>query len=191
MKEMPRRGDALLIVDVQKDFLPGGRLGVPDGDAVVPALNRYIELFAEQGLPIFASRDWHPADHCSFREQGGPWPSHCVAGTEGALFAPDLRLPASVRVISKGTRREKEAYSAFEGTELESELRKLGVRRLWIGGLTTEYCVAQTAMDALQRGFEVVVLTDAVRPVDLQPGDGERALQRMREQGALLFAQEN
>src|SRR5579884_3705456 len=118
--------DALVVVDVQNDFLPGGSLAVPGGDEVVPVLNRYLGLFAERGRPVFATRDWHPPDHGSFRDRGGPWPPHCVAGTRGAAFAPDLRLPAGARVISKGTSRERDTYSGFEGTTLDEELRAAG-----------------------------------------------------------------
>ena len=128
-------GDGLLVVDVQNDFLPGGALGVQRGDEVVPVLNRYMAAFRARGLPIFASRDWHPAKHCSFREQGGVWPVHCVVGTNGAEFHPDLHLAPSTIVISKATDPKKDAYSAFESTTLDEHLRKTGVRRLLIGGL--------------------------------------------------------
>ncbi|CAF0696352.1 nicotinamidase [Candidatus Methylacidithermus pantelleriae] len=187
MEETIGPGDALVVVDVQKDFLPGGRLAVPGGDAIIPVLNRYIELFHRKGLPVIATRDWHPPNHCSFKEEGGPWPSHCVAGTEGARFPESLRLPESVCIISKATRKDCEAYSGFEGTSLEEELRALGVRRLFVGGLATEYCVARTVLDGLERGFEVVVLTDAVRSLDAHPGDGEKALKQMQARGASLW----
>jgi nicotinamidase/pyrazinamidase len=181
----PRDGDALIVVDVQNDFLPGGRLAVPDGDAVVPVLNRYLALFTERGLPVFATRDWHTPDHCSFREQGGPWPSHCVADSDGAAFAPGLQLPPGrYALISKADRQDRDAYSGFEGTDLTHRLRAAGARRLFIGGLATDYCVLNTVCDALRAGFEVLLLTDAVRAVDVQPGDGERAVAEMRARGA-------
>ena len=186
----PQRGDALVIVDVQNDFLPGGALAVPHGDEVVPVLNRWIERFTARGLPVVATRDWHPPDHCSFRERGGPWPVHCVAGTEGAAFAPALRLPADALVISKATEPDREAYSGFEGTDLAERLRGLGVRRLFVGGLATDYCVLSTVRDARREGFDVVLLEDAVRAVDVQPGDGARALEEMRRLGAELVRTE-
>lgn len=180
-KMKPGVGDALLIVDVQYDFLPGGALGVPDGDRVLAPINNAIALFRARGLPIFASRDWHPANHCSFREQGGPWPPHCVADTAGAAFSSDLDLPATATLIYKATRVDEEAYSVFGGTGFEGMLRAAGVRRIFIGGLATDYCVLATTRDACLLGFSVVVLTDAVCAVDVHPGDGERALAEMRQ----------
>lgn len=178
-------GDALVVVDVQNDFLSGGSLAVPDGEAVIPALKRYIRAFASLKLPIVATRDWHPAGHVSFREQGGAWPVHCVQGSQGAGFAAGLQLPQSALVISKGGERTREAYSAFEGTDLKMRLRSLGVRRLLIGGLATDYCVLQTVKDALEAGFAVHLLADAVRAVDVRPGDGSRAKDEMARLGAL------
>jgi nicotinamidase/pyrazinamidase len=182
----PLRGDALVVVDVQRDFLPGGALGVTGGDEVIEPLNRCIRWFERSGLPIFATRDWHPRNHCSFHERGGPWPPHCVAGTEGAAFAPRLLLPAGARVISKATEPELDAYSGFQGTTLAGDLRALGCVRVFIGGLATDYCVCATAMDAIAAGFAVVVLEDAVRPVELHPGDGARALGRITLAGGIL-----
>ncbi len=182
----PQPGDALLIVDVQNDFLPGGSLAVAEGDQVVAILNDYIAIFSRQGLPIYATRDWHTSDHCSFQVQGGPWPPHCVAGSPGAGFAPGLRLPAeSVTIISKGTRQDKDAYSGFEGTDLAERLRSAGVQRLFIGGLATDYCVLNTVRDALREGFAVQLLTDAIRAVNVQPDDGAKAIAEMRRQGAV------
>ena len=181
----PRPGDALIVVDVQNDFLPGGALAVAEGDAVIPALNRCIALFERSKLPIFASRDWHPPNHCSFAAQGGPWPPHCIAGSAGAAFPQALRLPEAAHVISKAGTPEKDAYSAFDGTELARRLRESGCRRLFIGGLATDYCVAATARDALAAGFEVIVLPEAMRAVNLKPTDGEQALEQLRARGAL------
>ena len=178
---------ALAIVDVQNDFLPGGRLAVPRGDEVIPVLNRYIAEFERKGLPIFATRDWHPPDHCSFQEQGGLWPVHCVAETSGAAFPSSLGLPGSVTVISKGTNSRKEAYSGFEGTELEKRLRQAPVDTLYVGGLATDYCVLNTVKDAVRHGFKVWLLTDAIRAVDLHTGDGTRAEQEMLALGAAVF----
>lgn len=176
--------DALLIVDVQVDFLPGGRLAVPAGDAVVPVLNDYLALARRNRLPVFASRDWHPARHCSFKPQGGPWPEHCVAGTPGAAFAPALKLPPDAVIISKATQEEADAYSAFQGTDLAARVRDRGARRLLIGGLASDYCVRATVRDALREGFEVLLLQDAIRAVNVKPGDGRRAEQEMEDAGA-------
>lgn len=180
-------GDALIIVDVQRDFLPGGALAVPGGDAVIPVLSRCARAFDQYGLPVFATRDWHPADHCSFRAQGGPWPPHCVAGTAGAELPETLALPASAQVISKATTPEKDAYSGFQGTTLELRLRERGCGRVFIGGLATDYCVRATALDALQADLRVVVLEDAVRAVEVKPGDGARALAELRVAGAVVI----
>lgn len=176
--------DALVIVDVQNDFLPGGALAVPDGDAVLPVLNSYIALFESRGLAIFATRDWHPRDHCSFRAQGGPWPPHCVAFSRGAAFATDLQLPCSAVIVSKAQAPDRDAYSGFEGTELETLLRARGASRLLVGGLATDYCVLNTVRDGLARGFQVRLLTDAIRAVNVNPGDGDRALAEMSGLGA-------
>ncbi|OGI46887.1 MAG: nicotinamidase [Candidatus Muproteobacteria bacterium RBG_16_65_34] len=177
-------GDALIVVDAQNDFLPGGSLAVPAGDEVVPVLNRYLGAFHAKGLPIFATRDWHPVNHCSFKAQGGPWPPHCVAGTAGAAFAPGLKLPPETTTISKATPPDKDAYSGFEGTDLEARLRAQGVRRLFIGGLATDYCVLNTVKDALNNGYEVHLLTDAIRAVNVQPDDGRKAESQMQRLGA-------
>ena len=177
-----RQGDALLIVDVQNDFLPGGSLAVPRGDEVVPVLNRYLRAF--QNLPVYATRDWHPERHCSFRAQGGIWPPHCVAGTRGAEFAAALQLPPSAAIVSKAATAEQDAYSGFQGTGLDAQLRAANIRRLFIGGLATDYCVLNTVRDALKLGYEVFLLADAIRAVDVQPGDGQRAEQEMTKLGA-------
>jgi nicotinamidase/pyrazinamidase len=177
-------GDALLVVDMQRDFLPGGSLGVRDGDRVLAPVNRCIDLFVRLGLPVFASRDWHPPDHCSFRERGGPWPVHCVAGSAGAEFDSGLRLPTDVPVVSKATRAQHEAYSAFSGTDLRQRLEAVGAKRLFVAGLATDYCVLQTALDALRQGLQVILVRDAIAAVDAQPGDGERALAQMARAGA-------
>ena len=164
-------GDALLAEDVQNDFLPGGKLAVDAGDAVVPALNRYLGLAKKLGLPVYASRDWHPAQHCSFAAQGGPWPEHCVAGSPGAQFAPGFSLPPDAIVVDKAMDPKFEAYSSFDGTDLAALLRRAGVRRLLIGGLATDYCVLHT-------------VRDAIRAVNVDPGDGARAESEMQQLGA-------
>lgn len=179
-------GDALLVVDVQNDFLPGCKLAVPRGDEVVAVLNGYLALARRQGIGVFASRDWHPAGHCSFASRGGPWPVHCVAGTPGAAFAPGLELPAEAVIVDKGTQEDAEAYSAFAGTDLARRLREFGVKRLLIGGLATDYCVLASVRDALREGFEVLVLEDAVRAVNASAADGELALREMQDKGAMI-----
>ena len=180
-----RDGDALLVVDVQNDFLPGGNLAVANGDAVIGPLNRCIEIFHPRGLPIYATRDWHPADHCSFQAQGGPWPVHCVAGSHGAEFASDLGLPAFAMPVSKATEKDRDAYSGFDGTNLDFQLKMYGTKRIFVGGLATDYCVLATVRDALKLGFEVYLLTDAIRAVDAHQGDGEKAMAEMVALGAI------
>ncbi len=180
----PAEGDALIIVDVQNDFLPGGNLGVPDGDAVLPVMNRYLELFRRAGLPVYATRDWHPEGHCSFKAQGGPWPPHCVAESEGAAFARELKIGEDVDVISKATTVEKDAYSGFEGTDLAERLRTQKITRLFIGGLATDYCVLNTVKDALREGFQVLLLEDGIRGVEVNAGDSKKAIEEMHALGA-------
>lgn len=182
----PRPGDALLLVDVQHDFLPGGALGVPQGDRVLAPLRQCLAAFTRQGLPVFATRDWHPADHCSFGARGGPWPPHCVADSLGAAFPPALALTDGATIVSKGTEAAEEAYSGFAGTDLAERLKAAGVRRLFVGGLATDYCVRSTVLDARAQGFDVVVLRDAIAAVDVQADDGERALRAMADAGATL-----
>lgn len=176
--------DALIVVDVQNDFLPGGALAVNDGDAVIPVINEYLRLSTAKRLPIYATRDWHPAGHCSFVENGGTWPKHCVADSPGAQFAEDLALPDDVTIVNKGTDSDKEAYSGFQGTDLADQLHAQGVKRVIIGGLATDYCVLNTVNDALGNDFDVVLLTHAIRAVDLNSGDGDRAIESMLERGA-------
>lgn len=187
MKIKLAAGDALIAVDVQNDFLPGGSLAVPGGDEVIPVLNRYIALFTGRGLPVFATRDWHTPDHCSFRQQGGVWPPHCVAGTAGAAFPAALALSEGAQVISKADTRLKDAYSGFEGTSLDSLLQSAGIRRVFVGGLATDYCVLNTVKDALRYGYQTLVIEDAVRAVNVQPGDGTRALEDMLRLGAVAI----
>lgn len=182
-----RAGDALMVVDVQRDFLPGGSLAVPDGDKVVAPLNAYIAAFESQHLPIFMTRDWHPADHCSFKSAGGPWPPHCVRDTPGAQWADGLEVISDARIVSKATDAAIEAYSGFSGTSLLALLRQLDVHRLFIGGLATDYCVHDSVLDARSRGFDVVVLADAVRGINAEPGDETRAIREMLANGATLY----
>lgn len=185
------KGSALLIVDVQNDFCPGGSLPVPDGNLVVPLLNRCIELFREKALPIFASRDWHPETTSHFKAYGGIWPVHCVQGSEGARFHPDLRLPAETIILSKGMDPASDDYSAFQGVDGEgralSELvRQMGIGRLYVGGLATDYCVKESVLAGLRLGLAVTLLEDAARGVELAPGDTARAVAEMVAAGARL-----
>lgn len=158
-------------------------MAVEGGDEVVPKLNNVIDASDRMGLPVFFTRDWHPSDHVSFKSQGGKWPPHCIQGTPGAEFHPGLKIPSGSSVISKGDKQSVEAYSGFQGTDLEPRLRAGGVDEVFIGGLTTDYCVKETALDALRAGFRVGVIEDGVRAVDLAPGDGERALAELRKAG--------
>jgi nicotinamidase/pyrazinamidase len=185
-----KKGDALVIVDVQNDFLPGGSLAVQGGEKIIAPLNRYIEAAQAKGLPIFATRDWHPPSHCSFKEQGGIWPPHCVANSEGAQFSSELNSPRSTLVISKGTELEKDAYSGFEGTDLDERLRSAGISRVLIGGLATDYCVLNTVKDAIKQGYDVLLLQDAIEAVNVQPKDGEKAIDEMTSLGAIAITLE-
>jgi nicotinamidase/pyrazinamidase len=179
------KGDALIIVDVQNDFLPGGSLPVPGGEGAVRSLNRYIAAFLFRELPIFATRDWHPPDHHSFQEQGGRWPPHCIAETQGAAFPANLEIPCDTHVVSKATSKEKEAYSGFSETELHARLQSSGVSRVFIGGLATEYCIRDTVKDALSHHYGTYVLKDAVRGMDA--GASSAALEEMERLGAVLI----
>lgn len=179
------QGDALLVIDIQNDFLPGGSLAVPDGNQVIPVLNGYIDQFISRQLPVFASRDWHPSKHCSFIRQGGPWPEHCVAESKGAEFAADLHLPASSHIISKGTEAKQDGYSGFANRTFKEQLDNAGARRLFIGGLATDYCVLNTVRDALNFHYTVLLLTDAIRAVNVRRQDGENAINEMIQKGAI------
>ena len=183
-KIVPQQGDALILVDIQNDFLPGGSLAVPNGDQVIPVMNDYIRLFREKKLPIFATRDWHPQNHCSFKDGGGLWPSHCVAGTKGAEFPDTLDLSDEIDVISKATSPEKEAYSGLEGTDLDKKLKILSVNRVWIGGLATDYCVINTVLDFISLKYNINLLIDGIRAVNVNPEDGQNAEREMITLGA-------
>jgi nicotinamidase/pyrazinamidase len=185
------RNSALLIVDVQNDFCPGGALAVAEGDRVVAPLRKLAARFGALGLPVYASRDWHPADSRHFKDQGGTWPVHCVQGSEGARLREDLQLPSSVMIVSKGQARHDNGYSAIAGDvagrgSLLADLNARGVNHLYVGGLATDYCVKHSVLDALRQGIDVTVLTDAIRAVDVSPGDGARALEEMKAAGAKL-----
>ncbi len=181
--------DALVVVDLQNDFCPGGSLGIAGGDRVIPILNRYMQRFGELKAPIYASRDWHPPVTKHFQAHGGVWPPHCVQGTKGAEFHPAVTLPPDVVIVSKGMDPEQDAYSCFQaqdpdGMDFAVSLGEHGIQRLFVGGLATDYCVRSTVLDALHEGFQVVVLEDAIGAVDLRPGDGDRAIEEMRAAGA-------
>jgi len=183
------RGSALLMVDVQNDFCPGGALAVPEGDHVVPPLNRAAARFSAVGLPVYASRDWHPLDSMHFEQNGGTWPEHCVQGTPGARLHPDLQLPPNTMIVTKGTDRTDDGYSAMEGRvagreTLLEDLAARGVTHLYVGGLATDYCVKRSVLDALAQGIRVTVLDDAIRAVNLNPEDGQQAIAQMKAAGA-------
>lgn len=176
---------ALIVVDVQNDFCPGGTLAVPHGDEVVAPLNELIDEFLERGDPVFKSRDWHPPKTKHFQAYGGIWPVHCVQHTKGAEFHPELKDDPRIPVISKGL-GDTDCYSAFDETDLASQLRDKGVEEVLVGGLATDYCVKNTVLDALKHGFKVKALKNAMRAVDVNPGDGDRAIEEMRSAGAQI-----
>lgn len=176
--------DALLLVDVQNDFCPGGALAIADGDAVVPVLNRWLGAAARAGIPVYASRDWHPLHHPSFTSQGGPWPPHCLQDTAGAAFHPDLALPPDVIKVTKGVRFDQDQYSAFDQTGLTDELGGRGIRRLWVGGLALDVCVAASVLDALESGFSVMLLAQGCRAV--RPEQVPDVLDRLAAAGAVM-----
>ncbi|HEX7019571.1 MAG TPA: isochorismatase family protein [Gemmatimonadaceae bacterium] len=181
----------LLVNDVQKDFCEGGALAVPGAEEIVRVINRYIELFAEHGLPVFVTRDWHPPETSHFTTLGGKWPPHCVAGSDGAAFHPALSLPTGAIILSKGTRTDEDGYSAFEAHHpgpvlLRECLNSHGVETIYLAGIATDYCIRATALDGIGFGFTVVVLEDAVRGIDARAGDVREALDEMRRAGARL-----
>lgn len=175
--------DALIVVDPQNDFCPGGSLAVPEGDQIFGAVNATIRKFQH----VLATQDWHPPEHKYFQAFGGPWPYHCLAGSIGAEFHANLDASRIQETIQKGTDPDLDGYSGFAGTDLAERLRRRGVQRVFVCGLATDYCVKATAIEAVENGFETYVLTDAIRPVEIEPGDGDRALQAMAEAGAHLI----
>ncbi len=178
------RTDALIIVDVQNCFCPGGELPVKEGDKIIPTINKYIHKFQKAGAKIYATRDWHPPDHKSFKDYGGIWPPHCLKGSKGAEFRSDLKLPEETTVISTGDKPSLDGYSGFDHTNLERKLKGDGIDRVFVGGLATDYCVKYTVLDAVEKSFEVVLLTDAIKGVNRKPGDAERAIGEMVKKGA-------
>jgi nicotinamidase/pyrazinamidase len=181
----------LIIVDVQNDFLPGGALPVPEGDRVINPINSYIKLFRDKNRLIVATRDWHPPNHISFRERGGPWPPHCIKNTFGAEYPKKLKLPGDIIIISKGFNEDEEAYSGFHNTSLDDVLRKAGIRRIFVSGLATDYCVKATALDGLRLGYQVVLLLDAIKGVDVNPGDSEKAIREIIFNGGIAIEYED
>lgn len=179
-----KKGDAVLVVHVQVDFCPGGALPAPDGDQVVPVLNRWIEAAQELEIPVYASRDWHPRRHGSFRGEGGEWPPHCLQDSEGARFHPDLRLPADVVLVTSGVRFDFDQYSAFKETGFATLLRKDKVKRLWLGGLVLEYCVTESALGAREAGFDAGVIMAATRSLSVE-GEQE-AISKLRAAGVAI-----
>jgi len=195
-KEPLKINSALVIVDVQNDFCPGGALEVYNADEIILVINRYMELFRGKGLPIIASRDWHPRETKHFEKYGGIWPEHCVQRSFGAMFRAGLLLPPDILVFSKGMDPERDDYSALQarndtGTSMTDVLKKVGIRELYICGLATDYCVRQTALEGLHLGFSITVLVDAVRGVELNPGDSKRALDELEAAGAVLMVVED
>jgi nicotinamidase/pyrazinamidase len=171
---------ALLIIDFQNDFTPGGALAVPEGDEIAEPVKR----LAGQYDLVVATRDWHPPDHSSFEEQGGPWPVHCVAGTPGADFHPAMKGIELDAVVDVGRERDDQGYSGFEKSDLAEILRERGIDRVAVCGLATDYCVRASAIDACHEGFDVTVVSDAIRGVEVEPGDSERAIEDMKSAGA-------
>jgi nicotinamidase-related amidase len=193
---VPGDGDALVIVDVQNDFIPGGALAVPEGDQVVVPLNNAIKIFQTRNLPVFLTRDWHPRRHSSFQEFGGPWPPHCVQDSSGAGFVSDLRGNHRSTIITKGVTFEPDEYSGFQGvdemgTSLDMCLKNLGVERIFVGGLATDYCVLNTVLDGLSLNYDVFIITDGIRAVNVKPDDGDMALKEMTRKGAQLTTTES
>lgn len=189
---MTEHHPALLVVDVQNDFCPGGALAVPKGNEVIKPLNKVTRLFERNHQPIFFSRDWHPPNTRHFKEFGGQWPIHCVARTPGANFHPDLYMPKGAYIIDKGVDEFRDGYSAFDGyiylsdSSLEEMLLNFGVTELYINGLATDYCVKNSALDSARNGHKTFLILDACRAVNLKPNDGFNAIQEMRKAGVIF-----
>lgn len=181
-----KQGDAVMIVDVQKDFCPGGALAIPEGDKVVPVCSDWLRAAERKNVPSFLSRDWHPADHVSFKQRGGEWPPHCIQDSDGAAFHEDLAVPSKAIVVTKGVRFDQDQYSVFDQTGLEAELKHHDVKRLWIGGLAQDVCVLASALSARRAGFAVSLIPNATRPVSKEKG--AKAIEEMREAGVALGA---
>ncbi|GJL54743.1 MAG: nicotinamidase [Nitrospirales bacterium] len=187
----PNKTSALILIHLQNDFFPGGTLAVTNSDQILPYVNHYIAFFQHHGAAIMATRDWHPPNHCSFQEQGGPWPSHCIQGSRGAQFHADLHLPTGSLIISGATNPPKEVHSGFDGTSLADYLEDREATTIYVVGLATEFWVKQTVLDGIKLGLRTVVLEDAIRGVNVQPNDSEHALQEMAEAGAIRATASN
>lgn len=174
---------ALVVVDMQNDFCPGGSLGIKDADKIIPVINRWIANFTVENSPIVFTRDWHPENHCSFIS----WPIHCVANTKGAEFHPEVKKPDTAIVITKADTPDNEAYSSFEGTELHSKLKSLGVEEVYVCGLATDYCVKNTAIDALKLGYKVILIEDGMKAVNISADDGKNAIAELEKKGASII----
>ncbi len=186
MKISVTKNDALVVVDMQRDFMSQGALAVPEANSIVERVNDYIKIFEKQGRPVYFTRDWHPKNHISFKENGGIWPTHCVQGSIGAEFCEDLYMPSDNRfIISKGVSEDFDAYSGFQGTLLKELLLERGVKRLYICGVATDYCVKETLLGAENLGFRTILLTDAVKGVDINKGDSEKAIMQMLGAGSV------
>ena len=181
---------ALIVVDVQNDFCPGGSLAVAQGDEVVAPLNKLMKEFLDRGEPVYKTRDWHPEKTKHFAIYGGTWPIHCVQNTCGAEFHSDLLDDPRITVISKGFDERADGYSGFDGTQLAQLLRDEEVKEIWVGGLATDYCVKETVIDGVHNGFKVKALADAMRPVNVNPDDGGKAIDEMKEAGAEIVGDE-
>ncbi len=186
MKVVITQFDALVLVDIQNDFCIGS-LAVKDACSIIETANTYINLFEKIQRPIFATRDWHPKNHSSFKEFGGLWPTHCVEGSYGAQFFKDLKLPGGTIIISKATNSDKDAYSGFDGTNLDNNLKALGIKRLFVGGLATDYCVKATILDALSLSYTTFFLSDASKAVNIKPDDEARSINEILKAGAILI----
>ncbi|HXT64791.1 MAG TPA: isochorismatase family protein [Pyrinomonadaceae bacterium] len=181
---------ALIVVDVQNDFCPGGSLAVAAGNEVVAPLNKLMKEFLDRGEPVYKTRDWHPEKTKHFALYGGTWPVHCVQNTSGAEFHPDLLDDPRITVISKGFDERADGYSGFDGTQLAQLLRDDDVKEIWVGGLATDYCVKQTVIDGVRNGFQVKALADSMRAVNVNPDDGQKAIAEMKEAGAEIVGDE-
>lgn len=182
--EIFRDDTCLLVVDVQNDFCPGGKLAIDEGDAVVPVLNRYIDAAVDANMPVYLSRDWHPKGHVSFLDEGGQWPVHCIQDTKGAMFHPDLKIPGDAMFVTKGVRFDMDQNSAFDQTGLAYKLHNDGIKRLLVGGLALDVCVVATVLEALDEDFKVILSLSATRPVT--PKGGRDAIEKMEEMGAMI-----
>jgi nicotinamidase/pyrazinamidase len=185
------RKAALLVVDIQKDFCAGGALPAPGGEDIIPAVNRHVADASTHGMAVYATRDWHPARTSHFKEYGGDWPPHCVQGTPGAQFHPALTLPPDAIIVNKGDDPHRHGYSAFDGhtsdgKTLLDDLRDRHITRVYVAGIATDYCVRESALDALKAGLEVRILPDAIAGIDVRPGDAQRALDEISAAGAQL-----